>query len=361
MGSSAIRKIHRRRFEGIRACACCVPRRDLLTGFAAVATGALLPAAATRAQPPKKAAGRIDVHRHFVPPGYIVDKRRTWLNDRSTIPQQIEDMDKGGVALAVTTVSVPGINHNDAAAVRKFSRLANEFCARLTVDHPGRFGNFAYLPFPDIDGTLKEIEYALDTLKADGVFLRTNYGRTFLGDAVFAPVFEELNRRGAVLYTHPTSHPCCQRLVPGLRDADIEYGTNTTRAIAKMVFSGSSRKYPKMRVIWSHAGGTMPFLIRRFNKRVRESPEFQPILPNGFQPEAAKFYYDIAQAPERAPMAALKAIAPVSQLLFGTDWPHLTTEEHVTGLQSCGVFDEGELTAIDRDNALRLLPTLKPV
>ncbi|MGH6771406.1 MAG: amidohydrolase family protein [Xanthobacteraceae bacterium] len=363
MATSSTRKVGRR-LGRLQACACCLPRRGVLTGFAAVAAGALLPSAAIQAQPMKKprvTGGRIDVHRHFVPPGYVVDKRRTWLNDRSTISQQLEDMDKGGIALAVTTISVPGIDHNDAAATRKFSRLANEFCAKLTADHPGRFGNFAYLPFPDIDGTLKEIEYALDTLKADGVFLRTNYGRTFLGDTAFAPVFEELNRRGAVLYTHPTSHPCCQRLVPGLRDADIEYGTNTTRAIAKMVFSGSSRKYPKMRVIWSHAGGTMPFLIRRFNKRVRESPEFQPILPNGFQPEAAKFYYDIAQAPERAPMAALKAVAPVSQLLFGTDWPHLTTEEHVTGLRNCGVLDEAELKAIDRDNAVRLLPTLKPV
>jgi predicted TIM-barrel fold metal-dependent hydrolase len=270
-------------------------------------------------------------------------------------------MDQAGVALSVISISVPDLDINNAAAMRKFSRLANEFSAKLCADHPGRFGQFAYVPFPDVEGTLKEIEYAFDTLKADGIFLRTNYGTKFLGDPLFAPVFEELNRRRAVLYTHPTSHPCCERLVPGLRDADIEYGTNTTRAIAKFVFSGSSRKYPNMRVIWSHAGGTMPFLIRRFEKRVRESPEFQPVLPQGFRPEVQKFYYDIAQAPERAPMAALRAVAPVSQLLFGTDWPHQTTEEHVTGLIKSGIFDEAELKAIDRDNALRLLPTLRPV
>jgi predicted TIM-barrel fold metal-dependent hydrolase len=187
----------------------------------------------------------------------------------------------------------------------------------------------------------------------------TNYGDKFLGDEAFTPIFEELNRRRAVVYTHPTGHPCCERLVPGLRDADIEYGTNTTRAIAKFVFSGSSRRYPNMRMIWSHAGGTMPFLIRRFDKRVKESPEFQPILPEGFSPEARKMYYDIAQAPERAPMAALKAVAPASQMLFGTDWPHLTTEEHVTGLRESGVFNDAELKAIDRDNALRLMPTLR--
>ena len=351
-----------RRFKQKASCVCCVSRRGVLSGFAAVATGAALPAMPAAAQAPVKPvanAGRIDVHRHFVPPGYLIDPKRPYLNDRSTIPRQLEDMDRSGVALSVMSLSLSAIEHPDAADARRFSRTANEYSAKLCADHRGRFGHFAWLPFPDIEGSLKEIEYALDTLKADGVFMRTNYGDKFLGDPLFAPIFEELNRRRAVLYTHPSGHPCCERLVPGLRDADIEYGTNTTRAIAKFVFSGSSRRYPDIRVIWSHAGGTMPFLIRRFDKRVKESPEFQPVLPEGFSPEARKFYYDIAQAPERAPMAALKAVAPVSQMLFGTDWPHLTTEEHVTGLQDCGVFDTTELKAIDRDNALRLMPTLR--
>ena len=345
-----------------RGCACCVPRRGFLAGFAAMAASALVPAGAAAQTPPKPAAKptRIDVHRHFVPPGYQVDRTRTWLNDRSTVASQLEDMDKSGVALAVVSISVIGFESNDPAELRKFSRLSNEYVAKLSADHPGRFGSFAYLPFPDVDGTLKEIEYALDTLKADGVFLRTNYGTTFLGDPVFAPIFEELDRRGAVLYTHPASHPCCERIVPGLRDADIEYGTNTTRALAKMVFSGSSRRYPKMRVIWSHAGGTMPFIVRRFIKRVHESPEYQPILPEGFLPEAQKFYYDCAQGPDAPAMASLRAVVPVSQILFGTDWPHLTTEEHVSGLEKSGVFSAAELQAVGRDNALRLMPTLKP-
>jgi 6-methylsalicylate decarboxylase len=228
------------------------------------------------------------------------------------------------------------------------------------ADYPGRFGFFASIPFPDIDGSLKEIEYALDTLKANGIFLRTNYQEKFLGDPLYTPIFEELHRRGTVLYTHPDKHPCCIRLVPGLRDPDIEYGTNTTRAIAKMVFSGASRKYSNMRVIWSHAGGTMPYLVRRFIKRVVESPEFQPILPEGFLPEAQKFYYEIAQAPDAPSTASLRAVVPVSQILFGTDWPYLTTEEHVQGLEKSGVFTPSELVAIGRDNALKLFPTLRP-
>jgi predicted TIM-barrel fold metal-dependent hydrolase len=302
------------RLTGGRSCLCCLPRRSVLSGFAAVAASAFTPAAPALAQSSPVSRARptriIDVHRHFVPPGYQVDRRRTWLNERSTIARQLEDMDKSGVAFAVTSISVPELELRDDADARRFARLANEFAAKLRSDHPGRFGNFAYVPFPDIDGTLKEIEYALDTLKADGVHMRTNYGDKFLGDPIFAPVFEELNRRGAVLYTHPTSHPCCVRIVPGLRDADIEYGTNTTRALAKMVFSGASRRYPNMRVIWSHAGGTMPFLVRRFIKRVHESPEYQPVLPEGFLPEARKFYYDCAQQPDAPAMASLRAVVP---------------------------------------------------
>src|SRR5262249_50706595 len=142
-------------------CGRCVPRRDVLAGFAAVAASAFTPAAPALAQPAIKPT-RIDVHRHFVPPGYQVDATRQHLNDRSTIARQLEDMDKGGVALAVTTVIVPDLKMQEEPAARSYARLANEFAAKLRSDYPGRFGSFAYLPFPHIDATLKEIEYAYD-------------------------------------------------------------------------------------------------------------------------------------------------------------------------------------------------------
>jgi predicted TIM-barrel fold metal-dependent hydrolase len=346
-----------------RTHACDMPRRAFLSGAAAAAASTLLPAGSSVAQAPEQRAGqpwRIDVHRHIAPPGYVFDPVRARVNDRAPVAAQLADMDEAGTALSVVTIGVPDADLPDEAAARKYDRLGNEYGAKLAADYPGRFGFFASIPFPDIDGSLKEIEYALDTLKANGIFLRTNYQEKFLGDPIYTPIFEELHRRRAVLYTHPDKHPCCIRLVPGLRDPDIEYGTNTTRAIAKMVFSGASRKYSNMRVIWSHAGGTMPFLVRRFIKRVVESPEFQPILPDGFLVEAQKFYYEIAQAPDAPSTASLKAVVPVSQILFGTDWPYLTTEEHVQGLEKSGVFTQSELAAIGRDNALKLMPELHP-
>ena len=144
-----------RRFKQNASCVCCVSRRDLLSGFAAVAAGAALPAVAARAQTPAKPTantGRIDVHRHFVPPGYLVDPKRTYLNERSTIPQQLEDMDQAAAFRSRSCRSArrrsPTPMPRDA---RKFSRMANEYAAKLAGDHPGRFGQFAYLPFPDIE------------------------------------------------------------------------------------------------------------------------------------------------------------------------------------------------------------------
>jgi predicted TIM-barrel fold metal-dependent hydrolase len=208
---------------------------------------------------------------------------------------------------------------------------------------------FASLPFPDMDGSLKELAYGLDELKADGVRLSTSYGNKWLGDPAFAPLFEELNRRKAVVYTHPSAPECCAKLVPGIGDATIEFGTDTTRAIVRMVFSGSSARYPDLRMIFSHAGGTMPFLIVRLTKDAT-------MVPDGFSAEAGRFYYDTAQAAGPAAMSALKSVVPMSHIVFGTDYPYISAAQTAKGLKDSGVFTAQELLQIDRDNALILLP-----
>ncbi|HLI21042.1 MAG TPA: amidohydrolase family protein, partial [Stellaceae bacterium] len=198
---------------------------------------------------------RIDVHHHPSPPSYLnsrferdkqYEPQKTW-----SVAKSIEDMDRGGVATAMLSLphSVqiwPG--KNDEA--RGLARDWNEFMAKMRADNPGRFGVFAALPILDIDGSLREIEYALDALKADGVALMTNIGDKWLGDAHYAPVFEELNRRGTILYTHPVAPNCCRDLLPELNDSVIEYGADTSRAIAKMIYGGAAARYPKMRVIF---------------------------------------------------------------------------------------------------------------
>jgi 6-methylsalicylate decarboxylase len=341
-------------------------RRQFLTGLAALGAAALIPRGGSSAQTtaaPKKRPRRIDVHHHPSAPPSVTGARapafeafRTGPNSSEWTPAiALEEMDKGGV-----DISILSSGGNDAAHCRAY----NEYMAKLVSDYPGHFGMFASLPFPDIDGSLKEIAYGLDVLKADGVRMGTSYpNKLWLGDPAFAPVFEELNRRKAVLYTHPGAPACCANLVPGIGDSTIEFGTDTSRAIFKMVFSGSSSRYPDMRMIFSHAGGTMPYLVLRGIKDslgsggpVGPKNEVVPPVPNGFVAEVQRFYYDTAQAGGGAAMSALKRVVPVSHIVFGTDFPWISAAETAKGIKDSGVFTAAELAQIDSGNALQLMP-----
>ncbi|HUB97442.1 MAG TPA: amidohydrolase family protein [Stellaceae bacterium] len=304
-------------------------------------------------------AHRIDVHHHLVAPRFVPSLREegvltphlaSIMNENDAIA----DMDKAGVTMAVNSATMP--DHIAGEARRTYVRENNEYMARLAADYPGRFGLFAALPLPDIDATLKEIAYAFDTLKADGVHMITSYGDHWLGESAFAPVFDELNRRKAVIYTHPRAPSCCANTLPELniRDSVIEFGTDTTRALTNYLFSGTAARCPDIRVIWSHGGGTMPFLAERFI-RLEKMPRFQPFMPKGFAAEAAKFYYDTAQILHASPLLALKQLIPLQRICYGTDYPWRGSQECVAGLKETGIFTPGELAAIDA-NALPLLP-----
>src|SRR5580692_1592655 len=305
---------------------------------------------------------RIDVHHHLSPPTYIQASisnnfgeglLRGWTAEKS-----LADMDAAGVAVSMLSVTQPGVNFTSGEAARKMVRECNEYNARLIADHPGRFGGFAMLPLTDTEGSLKEIAYALDTLKLDGIGLMTNYHDKWLGDPSFLPVMEELNRRKVVVYTHPATADCCVNLVRNQQPGLIEWGTDTTRTIADIIFSGNAQKFRDIRWIFSHAGGTMPFLIDRFVRHPQLEPNAKPTVPEGTLAELTRFYYDTAQAANKAAMSALTAVIPTSQIVFGTDFPYRTSIDHVKGLRSCGVFTDAQLMEIERGNALKLLPRL---
>ena len=340
-------------------------RRQLVTGgIAALGLGAagVVPALA-RAAAPADSTGRnrIDVHHHFIPEFHAESMAKpgrragaaplAWSAGKS-----IEDMDESGIATAILSAVQPGVWYGDNLdEARKLSRDLNEFAAKTIQDHPGRFGLFAVIAPPDVDGSLKEIEFALDTLKADGIGLFTSYQDKYLGDPLFAPVYEELNRRKAVIYVHPTAPDCCRGLVPGIPVGSIEYATDTTRTIAHIVFSGTATKYPDIRWIFSHSGGSLPFLTGRFMRLYEDSkPAY---LPNGPMPEFAKFNYELAQGNTPGQIAALLKMVPVSRVLYGTDFPFRGGAEVNEGIAAYS-FTPAEVRAIERGNAMGLLPRL---
>src|SRR5260221_5488219 len=169
---------------------------------------------------------------------------------------------------------------------------------------------------------------------------------------------EELNRRKAVVYTHPTAANCCVNLVPTQQAVMIEFGTDTTRTIADIVFSGNARRLPDIRWIFSHAGGTMPFLIERFVRNPLLDPKAKLAVPDGTLAELKRFYYDTAQTSNKGAMSALTAIIPPSQSVFGTDFPYRTGIHHLKGLREADVFTNEQIVSIERGNPLRVIPRL---
>jgi 6-methylsalicylate decarboxylase len=356
----------------LRHCnACDAPRdasrRKLL--FAALGSAALgactTPSTSTSAAAPNLSAtaGRIDVHHHIAPTPWLKAGRDVIdpLSKGWTVQRSLDDMDRAGIASSVVSITTPGIvlKGMPPAETRQLARECNEFSAKLTADHRGRFGFFAALPMLDTEGSLREIAYSLDVLKADGIGLLTSYGDKWLGDPMFFPIMEELNRRKAVVYTHPTAANCCTALQAKVPPVMIEFGTDTTRTIASILFDGNARRFRDIRWIFSHAGGTMPFLVERFVRHPLLVPSSAPLFPEGVAAELKRFYYDTAQASNPAAMSALTKVVPVSQVVFGTDYPYRTSLDHVNGLRSAGVFSEAEIRMIERGTALTLLPRLR--
>jgi predicted TIM-barrel fold metal-dependent hydrolase len=333
-------------------------RRGFLTGMSALGAGTLLHGCASTYGAGAK-AHRIDVHHHFVSPGYSAAlKQRGQGHAKWSVQMSLDDMDKSGIQTSLLSLIQPAIAIGDVALGRKLAREANEHAAKLVSEHKGRFGSFATLPYTDTEGSLAEIAHALDTLKAEGFCLMTSYGGKYLGDPSFWPVLEELNRRKAVVYTHPLAPQCCGKIPSGVSVGTIEYAVDTTRTMASLMFYGAAARYPDIKWIFSHSGGVTPFLLSRFHRDEMTVKGAKEKLPNGVDYELRKFYYDMAQGNHPGALDALMRIAPVSQFLYGTDYPFRDGAEVNNALAKYDRFSSAERRAIDRDNALRILPTL---
>jgi 6-methylsalicylate decarboxylase len=311
----------------------------------------------------------IDTHHHIYPSRYVAQNLRRLLDDATILPASayqnwtpslaLEQMDKAGIESAITSITSPGVwfDGDSASDNRARARDCNEFGAQMMREHPKRFGMFAAIPVPDIDGSLAEIAYALDVLKLDGIGVLTSYAGKLLGDPVFDPVFDELNRRKAKVFVHPTMS-CCGNVFPGVSGPTIEFPTDSARAIASLLLRGTFARCPNVTFLFSHGGGTLPSIVQRVIGSVRTlSPEDRArFVPKGAEYELQRQYYDVASvALNPAGMAAVLKLWPSTQITYGSDAPFGSTTCIVEALMKLDLAP-ALLQAIHRDNALRLFP-----
>jgi predicted TIM-barrel fold metal-dependent hydrolase len=353
-------------FHNCPDCDFGIPsRRGFLAGASAAAAAAILPAPAVRAQPAKTL---IDTHSHMYPPQYL-KMQHDFENARKirshpgmnawSVSKLVELMDQNGIRTSVMSfASTPGLWFDGGPeAGHKAATEGREFAAKMRQDHPGRFGVFAPLSMMNVDVTLKEIAHAYDEIKADGINLQTNYGDKWLGDAMYKPILEELNRRKAVIYVHPLVAACCGRLSVGTFPAVIEVPHDTTRTMTSLLLSGSFARYRDIKWIFSHAGGTMPMMAGRIDSFYGKHPKAKEFAPDGIFAELARLHYDTANATSVPAMAALMKVAPVSQITYGTDYPYFPHDQFKE-LDKVGL-SAADIQAIGSGNATRLLPRLK--
>ena len=331
---------------------CSCGRRHLILGGLGLALSGGVARAADKPH-------RIDVHHHVVPPIWVDAVKKAKLDNPPmtnwTPEKSLEDMDKAGVATSILSPMPPQVGFLPAAESARVARGSNEWTRQLANDHRGRFGVFAMLPLPNIEESLKEIAYAFDVLKVDGVGVMTSYGDKWLGYPEFTPIWEELNRRKALVYTHPTGANCCVNLLPMIADSSIEWGTDTTRTLASLIFSGTSMKFPDVNFIFSHGGGVLTAVAERFRMQMLMMPPYKGKFTRDMvDHELRRFYYDTAQVANEVTIQALAKLVPVSQIVFGSDFPYRTGAEHVAGLKER--FSGADLAGIERGNALRILP-----
>lgn len=315
-------------------------------------------------------ADLIDVHHHARPPRYAETLARAGITQQADRPvpewtreESLEMMERHDIATAI--LSLPDAEYvcRDPDIAYQLSRGVNEMFADLIAAMPDRFGGFGNIALPHLDLALREIGYALDTLKLDGVLLNSNYGGVYPGDPRFDPVFEELNRRSAVVFVHPAFpiHDASPNL--SLPPYLLEFVIDTTRCIANLIERDIPGRFPKIRFIFSHAGGVAPYLLFRFAcvdaMRGRDSDPDFGALRGKYANALAQFYYDTAMSASSHTLTTLIDIAGPNHVLFGTDYPRVPpTVINATANGVMAISDHAVRNRIGHVNAEGLFPRL---
>jgi 6-methylsalicylate decarboxylase len=267
---------------------------------------------------------RVDAHLHVYPPAYV-DALRGLPGGLPPMPiPALADarghMARFGIDAAVVSTGPPGVFFGDQAQATELARVVNELEAELVRGEPERFAALASLPLPDVDAALAELAYALDVLGLDGVWLPTNVGGTYLGEPAFAPLLEELDRRGAYVLVHPVFPPYTPPLDWPVWLVELPF--ETTRALVQLLYSGTLDRCPNVRLQLAHLGGTVPFLADRIASLVAREPRFRAAIDREPVSYLSDLWYDTGLANAGPGLAATEAVAPLERIVFGTDWPY---------------------------------------
>jgi predicted TIM-barrel fold metal-dependent hydrolase len=312
----------------------------------------------------------VDLHHHVIPEFYWQASNEDGnaaggiTPPRWSLDGAIAYLDEARIDVAVPSISTPSVHFGDDAAARILARRVNEYLAEIKRDRPDRFGAFAALPLPDVEGTLEQLAYAFDVLELDGVSMLTNAGGGYLGDDRFDDIFAELQRRGAVVFIHPTASPDPIAHTLGLPDALLDYPVDTSRAIAKLHYSNTFARTPDVKYVFAHAGGTIPFVASRFAivdemdviPGADERGAFADVLP--------RLYWDTASAFGDPVLHLLRSVAGLGNVVFGTDYPYPRDAISIAGLrqlESTLELDDNERRRVLGGSAARLIPRLARV
>jgi predicted TIM-barrel fold metal-dependent hydrolase len=320
---------------------------------------------------PRCQCGLIDVHAHCLSPAYqaaLTNAGLLSLDGGYPVPEwspekALDIMDRTGIDAMVLSVSSPSVGFLKEKRERvALARLINEDAAGVIRQYPGRFGALATLPLPHVPESLAEIAYAFDELKLDGVVIETNTDGKYLGHADLAPIFDELNRRRATVFLHPTSPECFEAVGLGRPAPLFEFPVDTARTIIDLIFSDTFKRCPDLKLILPHAGGVLPSIARRV-ALLSGMPAMKPHPKPGSEvmAELQKLYYDVAMSANQSTFDSLRTLAPLSQILFGTDFPFqppANVQTNVDDFRALSGLSAAEHEAIARGTALQLFPRL---
>lgn len=330
-------------------------RRSFLACGCAAALGGGGLAEASSAPP-------IDIHHHMLPPFYK-PAALEWLGRAGGLFPAISEwtpeaslaaLDQAGGARAVLSVSAPATTQLPREFAMDMARRCNDYASDLAVRHPGRLAFFATLPMPHVAESLAEAERALALPGAAGIALLTSYDGRYLADEGFEPLFTLLNGRGATVFVHPTSAPCCAGLTPQVATPLIEFPVDTARTIAELLWSGALTRLQGIKFIFSHGAGVLPMLTERLQLVGRTDPRAAARVPEGVEAALRRLYVDTASVSHRAAMAAMREQFDHDRILFGSDLPWGSVAASLESLGRLGLRPS-QLQNIAVNNAARLL------